>query len=147
MAYGVERDIFDDVMNDHKIKYGIELKVQFSAEQMRDLAYAYKKVLEDHNINIQVEPFQQLTQAILCVLDSWYSESAKYYREHMDIADDWGTAVIVQKMILGNLTSKSGTGVVFTNSPFNGQSGINLYGDFALCSQGEDVVSLVNTYL
>lgn len=146
MAYGVERDIFDDVMNDHKIKYGIELKVQFSAEQMRDIAYAYKKVLEDHNINIQVEPFQQLTQAILCVLDSWYSESAKYYREHMDIADDWGTAVIVQKMILGNLTSKSGTGVVFTNSPFNGQSGINLYGDFALCSQGEDVVSgLVNT--
>jgi pyruvate,orthophosphate dikinase len=36
--------------------------------------------------------------------------------------------------------------VVFTSSPFNGYSGINLYGDFALCSQGEDVVSgLVNT--
>lgn len=36
--------------------------------------------------------------------------------------------------------------MVFTSSPFNGCAGINLYGDFALCSQGEDVVSgLVNT--
>jgi pyruvate,orthophosphate dikinase len=49
-------------------------------------------------------------------------------------------------MILGNLSENSGTGVVFTNSPFNGKSGINLYGDFAICGQGEDVVSgLVNT--
>jgi pyruvate,orthophosphate dikinase len=64
----------------------------------------------------------------------------------MQIADEWGTAVLVQKMILGNLSSNSGTGVIFTSSPFNGDSGFNLYGDFSLCSQGEDVVSgLVNT--
>ncbi|PKK87072.1 MAG: hypothetical protein CVV64_22765 [Candidatus Wallbacteria bacterium HGW-Wallbacteria-1] len=49
-------------------------------------------------------------------------------------------------MVLGNRSARSGTGVIFTSSPFNGCAGINLYGDFALCSQGEDVVSgLVNT--
>src|SRR5690606_17352082 len=49
-------------------------------------------------------------------------------------------------MVLGNFSSDSGSGVIFTSSPFSGYSGMNLYGDFALRSQGEDIVSgLVNT--
>jgi pyruvate,orthophosphate dikinase len=113
---------------------------------MRETCYAYEKILNDHGIYIEKDPIRQLKQAILSVIDSWSTESAVYYRNHLQIADEWGTAVVVQKMILGNLSASSGTGVVFTNSPFNGKSGINLYGDFAVCSQGEDVVSgLVNT--
>ncbi|MGI6731626.1 MAG: PEP/pyruvate-binding domain-containing protein [Anaerovoracaceae bacterium] len=146
MAYGMERDIFDNLMVEHKDRRGVELKIQFTGEQMRELALSYKKALEDHNIIIENEPMKQLKQAIRRVLASWSSESTVSYREHMQIADEWGSAIIVQKMILGNLSSNSGTGVVFTSSPFSGYSGINLYGDFALCSQGEDVVSgLVNT--
>ncbi|MGI6747606.1 MAG: PEP/pyruvate-binding domain-containing protein [Anaerovoracaceae bacterium] len=146
MFYGIERDVFDEIMNEHKSDYGLELKKQFSPEQMRETCYSYGKVLKEHGIYIENEPFQQLRQSILGVMDSWATKSAEYYRDRMQIADEWGTAVIVQKMILGNLSLNSGTGVVFTNSPFNGKSGINLYGDFALCSQGEDVVSgLVNT--
>lgn len=146
MAFGINRDIFDQVILEHKERKGVELKIQFTKEQMREIAFSYKKVLEDYNIRIEDNPFEQLKQAIRCVLDSWSSESAVSYRNHMQIADKWGTAVLVQKMILGNLSSNSGTGVVFTSSPFDGYSGINLYGDFSLCSQGEDVVSgLVNT--
>ena len=146
MAYGIERDTFDQVMGVHKEKYGYDLKVQFSQEQMKEVCYDYKKLLTDRGITIEDDPFSQLRQAILNVIDSWSSESAIYYRNHMQIADEWGTAVIVQKMVLGNRSLHSGTGVVFTNSPFSAHSGINLYGDFALCSQGEDVVSgLVNT--
>ncbi|MDD4584052.1 MAG: PEP/pyruvate-binding domain-containing protein, partial [Eubacteriales bacterium] len=146
MAFGIDRDIFDQVILEHKEKCGVELKIQFTNEQMKGIAYSYKRVLEDHGIQIESDPFQQLKQAIRSVLDSWSSESAVSYRNHMQIADEWGTAVLVQKMVLGNLSTSSGTGVVFTNSPFNGYSGINLYGDFALCSQGEDVVAgLVNT--
>ncbi|MEL7655138.1 MAG: PEP/pyruvate-binding domain-containing protein, partial [Bacillota bacterium] len=146
MFYGIERDIFDQIMNERKSEYGLELKIQFSPQQMKETCYAYEKVLTEHGIHIEKEPFLQLKDAILSVIDSWSTKSAISYRNHMQIADEWGTAVIVQKMILGNLSSNSGTGVVFTNSPFNGKTGINLYGDFALCSQGEDVVSgLVNT--
>lgn len=146
MVYGIDRDVFDQVMQKHKSDYGLELKIQFSPKQMRETCYAYEKVLDDHGIRIEKDPFKQLKQAILSVIDSWSTQSAVYYRNHLQIADEWGTAVVVQKMILGNLSANSGTGVVFTNSPFNGKSGINLYGDFALCSQGEDVVSgLVNT--
>ncbi|MDD2216367.1 MAG: PEP/pyruvate-binding domain-containing protein, partial [Eubacteriales bacterium] len=146
MAFGIDRDIFDQVILEHKEKCGVELKIQFTNDQMKGIAYYYKRVLEDHGIQIESDPFQQLKQAIRSVLDSWSSESAVSYRNHMQIADEWGTAVLVQKMVLGNLSTSSGTGVVLTNSPFNGYSGINLYGDFALCSQGEDVVAgLVNT--
>ena len=146
MFYGIPRDVFDQIMHERKVSYDLELKIQFSPQQMKETCYAYENVLLDHGIHIEKDPFKQLKHAILSVIDSWSSESAIYYRNHMQIADEWGTAVIVQKMILGNLSPTSGTGVVFTNSPFNGKSGINLYGDFALCSQGEDVVSgLVNT--
>jgi pyruvate,orthophosphate dikinase len=146
MAFGIQRDIFDEVILEHKERRGVELKIQFTKEQMREIAYSYKRVIEDHGIKIESNPFEQLKQAIRSVLDSWSSESAVYYRNHMQIADEWGTAVLVQKMILGNLSSDSGTGVLFTSSPFNGYSGTSLYGDFALCSQGEDVVAgLVNT--
>jgi len=146
MAFGIERDIFDQVILEHKQRCGVELKIQFKKEQMREIAFSYKKVLEDYNIQIESDPFMQMKQAIRCVLDSWSSKSAVTYRNHMQIADEWGTAVLVQKMILGNLSSNSGTGLLFTSSPFSGSSGISLYGDFSLCSQGEDVVSgLVNT--
>lgn len=146
MAYGIDRDIFDSVILDYKLKYGVEQKIQFTPEQMRNIAYAYKKVLEDNGIRIETDPFKQLKQAILSVIQSWSSKRAVYYREHLQVADEWGTAVIVQKMALGNLSTSSGTGVVFTNSPLNDKSGINLYGDFTLCSQGEDIVSgLVHT--
>ena len=146
MAYGIDRDIFDGVILEHKVKHGVEQKIQFTPEQMRAIAYAYKKVLEDSGIIIEKDPFKQLKQAILSVIESWSSQRAKYYREHLQIADEWGTAVIVQKMALGNLYACSGTGVVFTNSPINDNAGINLYGDFTLCSQGEDIVSgLVHT--
>ncbi|KNZ42070.1 PEP/pyruvate-binding domain-containing protein [Acetobacterium bakii] len=146
MAYGIDRDIFDQVMQDHKQRWQVDLKIQFTNEQMKAIAFHYKKILADHQVQIESDPFKQLKQAIHSVLDSWSSESAIYYREHLQIAEEWGTAVIVQKMVLGNRSAKSGTGVVFTSSPFNGYSGVNLYGDFVLCSQGEDVVSgLVNT--
>ncbi|WHH60792.1 PEP/pyruvate-binding domain-containing protein [Petroclostridium sp. X23] len=146
MAFGIDRDIFDQVMREHKERTGVKLKIQFSKEQMREIAFSYKKALEDHDIQIESDLFKQLKQAIRSVMNSWSSESAVYYRNHMQIASEWGTAVLVQKMILGNSSPRSGTGVVFTSRPFNGYSRVHLYGDFAICSQGEDVVSgLVNT--
>ncbi|MGE5631560.1 MAG: PEP/pyruvate-binding domain-containing protein [Caulobacteraceae bacterium] len=146
MAYGIDRDVFDSVILNHKVQHGVEQKVQFSPDQMKKIAYAYKNVLDDYGIEIEKDPFKQLKQAMYSVFDSWSSHRAQYYREHLQIADEWGTAVIVQKMALGNISERSGTGVVFTHDPKQEKSGINLYGDFKLCSQGEDIVSgLVHT--
>jgi hypothetical protein len=84
---------------------------------MKQIAKSYQQALEDHNVHFEQDLIKQLNYTINCVFDSWDSERAKVYREHMQIANDWGTAVIVQKMILGNLNDNSGTGVVFTQNP------------------------------
>lgn len=141
MAFGVSRDEFDQVMIDFKTRYGISQKIDFSPAQMREMAFAYKNILHSHNIHFKDEPYEQLKQVIFNVLQSWDSERAKVYREYLQIADEWGTAVIVQKMVLGNLHRTSGTGVLFTHAPDLEQPGIHLYGDFTLCSQGEDIVA------
>ena len=147
MAQGIERDAFEAVMQKYKAMYDVTLKAEFSADVMRALALSYKDVLPQHGVVFEQHPLKQLNQVMYTVLDSWFSHSASVYRRHMEIAEEWGTAVLVQQMVLGNRSSRSGTGVLFTNSPFESASGIQLYGDFVSCSQGEDVVSgLVSTF-
>jgi pyruvate,orthophosphate dikinase len=81
------------------------------------------------------------------VLQSWHSSKARAYRRAMRIAEEWGTAVIVQKMVYGNLSDRSGTGVVLTTDPRRATGDVRLYGDYVVQGQGDDVVSgLVETY-
>ncbi len=141
MSHGVNRDYFDEIMARFKLKYGVDRKLNFSAAQMRELALEYKKTLNEHDVFIVENPFEQLKQAIGNIFDSWSAERAVAYRKHLQIADEWGTAVIVQKMVTGNRSRESGSGVVFTHNPKLKKPGINLYGDFTLCSQGEDIVA------
>ena len=141
MAYGLERDDFDDIMLEFKEKYNIKLKTDFTPENMKELAYAYKGKLAENNVKFIENIFDQLITTINLVFTSWDSERAKVYREHLQIADDWGTAVIVQQMVFGNQNINSGTGVVFTQNPQQQRQSINLYGDYTTRSQGEDIVA------
>jgi len=146
MAYDLERDDFDAVINHHKRLMGIGLKREFTGEQMRTVALAYKKMIQDAGIEIIENPMEQLYLAIRIVLSSWESAKAKTYRRIMGISDDWGTAVAVQEMVFGNLSSQSGTGVIFTHNPRWSPDTPKLWGDFTVGNQGEDVVSgLVST--
>jgi len=145
MSYGIRRDEFDFIMKEMKLQHGVEKKRQFSPEQMEQLADRYYRLLETHGIAFESDPFLQLKHSILAVIESWSSKRAQVYRNHLQIADEWGTAVLIQRMIFGNLDTMSGTGVVFTKNP-DGDNRIRLYGDYIPCSQGEDVVSgLVHT--
>lgn len=140
MAKGIERDVFDDEINAFKQNTNITQKADFSVSQMRELAYAYKQILEKHHVIFEQDPFKQLIACINMVFDSWNSDRALAYRRHLGISENWGTAVIVQQMIFGNRCETSGTGVVFTQNPHRERPGVHLYGDFTLRSQGEDIV-------
>jgi len=83
--------------------------------------------------------FGQLKKSIIAVLDSWNFEKAVTYRKIYNISEKQGTAVIVQTMVFGNMNDKSGTGVVFSRNPINGAK--EIYGEFLLNAQGEDIVS------
>ncbi len=140
MAFNIPRDEFDHIMLVYKQLYGVKQKVQFTPVQMREIAYSYKEKLKQNNIFFEEDPFAQLKAAILLVFDSWNTTRAQVYRKHLRIADEWGTAVIVQKMVLGNINDTSGTGVFFTRNPYISEPGVHLYGDYSMVSQGEDVV-------
>jgi len=147
MFKGLDRDLFDMVMGRFKEQYNVLKKIQFTPDQMRQIAIAYREVLEKNDVFLPDDPYKQLEQAILQVFASWHSERARLYRQQMGVSDDWGTAVIVQKMVFGNLDNNSGSGVIFTRDPKAMSSQVSLYGDFIFGVQGDDIVSgLVETY-
>ena len=113
MAFGLSRDTFSAVMTRHKKRYNVQLKKQFTGEQMEELAKAYRAAVEAANIKIVDDPFEQFYVTIKTVFDSWYSQKAKTYRKIVGISEDWGTAVTVQAMVYGNLSPRSGSGVIF----------------------------------
>ena len=140
MAKGIHRDVFDEEINKFKTKYKVKQKVDFSVAQMREMAYSYKNIIETHGVVLEQDPFKQIIDCVNMVLESWNSERALAYRRHLGISENWGTAVIVQQMIYGNISEVSGTGVVFTQNPHRERPGVHLYGDFTMRSQGEDIV-------
>lgn len=146
MSHGLERNDFDQIMIDYKQKHNVTQKLDFSPKIMREMAFAYKQLLIDNDIEFETDPFTQIKKAIISVFHSWDTHRAKTYREHLQIAEEWGTAVIVQQMIFGNLHEESGSGVLFTHDVHENVSEIQLVGDFSFLSQGEDIVAgLIST--
>ena len=141
MFHGLDRDFFDGIMDTYKESWGITRKIEFNADQMRQIALAYKKAMEDRGIDVADSPGEQLRESILRVFASWDSEQARIYRRQMHLSDEWGTAVIVQAMVFGNLNDQSGSGVVFTRNPKGPSPEVTLYGDFIFGVQGDDIVS------
>ncbi|MCS7199040.1 MAG: PEP-utilizing enzyme [Caldimicrobium sp.] len=145
MSQGVPRDFFNRLMREHKRKYRVKVKREFSGEEMRELALLYRREVEKLGIPILDDPWEQLFKGIELILSSWYHQKASFYREIMEIAEEWGTAIIIQEMVFGNKGSYSGTGVTFTTSPLGKFPRILLWGDYTPYNQGEDIVSgLVN---
>ena len=85
------------------------------------------------------DPYEQLRLAIEAVFASWNNKRAIDYRNFNKIAHDLGTAVNVQTMVFGNMGDSSATGVAFTRNPSTGEK--QLYGDYLINAQGEDVVA------
>lgn len=146
MTFGIPRDLFDDVMNEHKARAGVLHKSQLSPSQMEALARSYLEFLKGRGVDVVLEPRAQLGILIQKIFDSWLSPKAVAYRRILGLSDDWGTAVTVQQMVYGNASRVSGSGVVFTHSPRWPSTGIRPWGDYSPGDQGEDVVSgLVET--
>jgi pyruvate,orthophosphate dikinase len=147
MGHGLPRGRFDALMRDAKQRLGVQKKSEFAADAMRDVALRYRRLLVDQGVEIVDDPYRQLLHCVQLVLRSWDSPSASVYRRELQIAEEWGTAVIIQRMVFGNLHQHSGTGVALTCDPLRDTPEVRLHGDFVVQAQGDDVVSgLVETY-
>ena len=147
MISGVEREDFQELMDEAKARHQVVLKRQFTAAQMKELALNYQKLVRRRGLGIPDDPWLQLIGAIEMVLDSWDNQKSIDYRRIMDVSPSWGTAVIVQAMVFGNRSEGSGSGVLFTAHPYRKVQRVALWGDYAYQDQGEDIVSgLVTSY-
>ncbi|HEU0061274.1 MAG TPA: pyruvate, phosphate dikinase [Hyphomicrobiaceae bacterium] len=140
----VDHGVFEDILDNHKNLNGYQLDTDLGAGDWRDVIEAYKGAVEKET----GKPFPQSTDdqlwgAIGAVFGSWHNARAKTYRRLNGIPDSWGTAVNVQAMVFGNLGDTSATGVAFTRNPSTGTR--ELYGEFLLNAQGEDVVAGIRT--
>ena len=147
MTEGMKREQFQTLMNNAKARHNVKVKKAFTPAQMKELALDYQKTIRSVGIGIPDDPWLQLTGAVEMVFNSWNAIKTKEYRALMDASDSWGTAVIIQTMVYGNLSQEAGSGVLFTAHPYRKVSRVALWGDYAIGDQGEDIVSgLVTTY-
>ena len=142
VVYGISKDEFDDLLGYFERNAGKQAK-DFTLEEHQALIDQYKQLYREHHQTFPQSSKEQLYAAIKAVFKSWNNPRAQVYRNLNDIPHDLGTAVNVQAMVFGNSDQASGTGVVFTRNPASGEH--QLFGEFLLNAQGEDVVAGIRT--
>ena len=144
VVLGVEHERFEAVIANKKRMDNVESDADFNVDQLNWIINAYKNTVERFtDAAFPQEPYEQLKGAIEAVFNSWQNKRAVTYRKINNIPDAWGTGATVQTMVFGNLNDKSGTGVAFTRNPSNGDK--ELYGEYLINAQGEDVVAGIRT--
>lgn len=144
VVLGVEHHLFEDALGEYKDERDFLLDTDLTADDWLKVIGSYKEIVSRES----GKPFpqdvkEQLWGAIAAVFQSWMAARAITYRKLNNIPENWGTAVNVQAMVFGNMGESSATGVAFTRNPSTGAR--ELYGEFLVNAQGEDVVAGIRT--
>ena len=144
VVLGFDHYNFEVIMDEKKQELGIIGDTELNAESLEEIVELFKqKIKEETGKDFPQDPREQLWGAISAVFSSWMNERAITYRALNNIPDSWGTAVNIQSMVFGNMGNTSATGVAFSRNPSNGQK--ELYGEYLINAQGEDVVAGIRT--
>lgn len=140
VVLGIPDEAFEDLLEDYKEDKGAKLDTDLDAGDWKNLTEEFKRVIVEHKgFEFPQDPYEQLRLATEAVFKSWNGKRAVDYRNAAGITHDLGTAVNIVTMVFGNMGWDSGTGVAFTRDPANGEK--ELYGDYLMNAQGEDVVA------
>ncbi len=144
VVMGVDHHNFEEILETHKERQGVMLDTDLEAGDWEEIIARYKAcVAETAGKDFPQDPREQLWGAVGAVFSSWMNQRAITYRRLHHIPESWGTAVNVQAMVFGNMGETSATGVAFTRNPSTGAN--ELYGEFLVNAQGEDVVAGIRT--
>ena len=144
VVYDIEKKEFHAQLEARKHAAGVTRDIDLPATEFQALVRDFKAITERHTGRPFPEsPAEQLWGAIQAVFESWHTRRAQDYRAMHGIPDSLGTAVNIMAMVFGNMGEDSATGVAFTRNPSTGAN--ELYGEFLVNAQGEDVVSGVRT--
>ncbi|SFH12306.1 pyruvate phosphate dikinase [Desulfotomaculum arcticum] len=144
VVLGIEHAKFERALEAQKNYANVKFDSQLTAEDWQAVVEEYKKIINrETGSPFTQDPMEQLFKAIYAVFNSWNTDRAIVYRKVNKIPEDLGTAVNIQAMAFGNLGNDCGTGVAFTRNP---STGVNeLYGEYLINAQGEDVVAGIRT--
>jgi pyruvate,orthophosphate dikinase len=144
IVMGVDGERFDHALDAAKHLRGAQADTDLDATALAEVAGEYRRIVRsDTGRDFPSDPYEQLDLAIKAVFASWFGKRARDYRENQKIAHDLGTAVNVVTMVFGNMGDDSGTGVAFTRDPNTGEK--ELFGEYLVNAQGEDVVAGIRT--
>lgn len=143
VVLGIGAYRFHQALERAKKQAHVELDSELSAEHLYELIDKFKAIIKEEGKVFPQDPKEQLYTAIEAVFSSWNNRRAQIYRQAHSIPHDLGTAVNIQAMVFGNRGDTSGTGVLFTRNPSTGAK--ELYGEFLINAQGEDVVAGTRT--
>ena len=144
VVMSIEKRLFENKIDEMKEKNGLEFDTQLTADNLKELVTQFKEIYKkEKGEGFPQDPKIQLLESIKAVFRSWENPRAIVYRRLNDIPGEWGTAVNIQQMVFGNKGETSGTGVIFSRNPANGEKGI--FGEYLMNAQGEDVVAGIRT--
>ncbi len=144
VVFEMKHESFEAILGSLKSLKGVSLDNELNADDLRKLIKDYQELyLKEKGKAFPQDPWEQLVASINAVVKSWNNERAIVYRKLNKIEGLIGTAVNVQSMVFGNLNDQSATGVCFTRDPSTGNP--ELYGEFLINAQGEDVVAGIRT--
>lgn len=146
VVMGVEKRLFENLIDEMKEARGVHFDTDLTADDLKELVGKYKELYKkEKGEDFIQDPKKQLIEAVTAVFRSWDNPRAIVYRRLNDIPGEWGTAVNVQQMVFGNKGETSGTGVAFSRNAATGEK--EIYGEYLMNAQGEDVVAGIRTPL
>lgn len=146
VVMNIHDEAFEDYLTEVKKERKVTSDVELNAKDWEKITLEFKRIYKENvGAEFPQEPLDQLCYAVNAVFNSWNGKRAVDYRNAANIPHTLGTAVNVQSMVFGNLGENSGTGVAFTRNPSTGKK--ELFGDYLMCAQGEDVVAGIRTPL
>lgn len=146
VALGIADEHFDEPFESIKVREGVKEDIGLSADDLKEIADLFLEVVHAQTgRSFPEEPYEQLELAIKAVFGSWSGKRAVDYRREFNITPDLanGTAVNICTMVFGNRGIDCATGVAFTRNPGTGEN--DLYGEYLVNAQGEDVVAGIRT--
>jgi pyruvate,orthophosphate dikinase len=140
----VDKENFEHLLEAMKKERGAKLDTDLNGDDLKELTRQFlAKYKELKGEDFPQDPREQLIAAVTAVFRSWDNPRANTYRRLNHIPYEWGTAVNVQGMVFGNMGDDCGTGVAFSRNPADGTN--ELYGEYLVNAQGEDVVAGIRT--
>ena len=144
VVLGIDHKRFEAIIENKKRIDNLDSDAEFNPEHLQWIIDAYKNTIERFSSEpFPQDPQEQLIGSVKAVFNSWLNKRAIAYRKINNLPENWGTGATVQTMVFGNLNENSGTGVAFTRFPSTGKN--ELYGEYLMNAQGEDVVAGLRT--